>query len=969
MRSKPRFLLSLQAVQYGLSRLVIILLIHSTVLAQELFREAFVPDDPAKTQLLSLAISPDGLITIGTSNGFILFDGLEDQLFELPDSITGTGITALAWDQSGCLWLGNGEGMVARWHRWKGVDVFLPGDDSNRHVSGILPVNDTLVYASVYGSGLFRIHPGRQGSKPVADGFINPYIYSILQSGDFLIAATENGLVRCPVSGDKITVYTPAEGMPDQIVTSLAKGTSGLVWFGTYGGGIGNIDFSAGRIELFASTTGITEISSITPSGGKLWFISRNKDLFRLDPSEDMVAPLSGCSKTQPELREIISDNDDYVWILSNKNLCFSYGERLKIYERDEAGFPGQITALTPAIDRGIWVADNKGVYHLTGLPDSGGEKPEFVVTGDQLNGPVSTLWQHRSGVLWMGSLGEGVLLADPNSSAIRHLTTDDGLANNNILSIEGRSDTVWLSTLGGLSRVILHGKRFEIDNLDRSNGLENTFIYDMALGRGSKLYLATDGSGIITYDGDRFERFPGFVPGNHDVAYSVETVQKDNIWTILAGKGLFRAERNLLTEYPAGKVLPNQMTGLAINPGNELVVAFQDGIAVMDMKNYTTRIFGDNAGLSGFSPYLNAIVTDIPGNIWAGGNGKLVRYSSTGRQTQGIPHIFLKEIRVLNSPADSSKAHKLHYNENYISFSFSGIWYTNPEMVRYRYRLDPLDPDWIETGDKSVFYNNLPPGEYTFRVHTVSHPNSLMTDETHYSFVIRPPLWKQPWFIILVILLLITGITWLIIQRDKRIRARQQREQQQIRLRFNQLKNHLNPHFLFNSLSTLTALIESDPEQAVEYVDELAGLFRSILEYRDVEVVTLDREIQIVQNYLALQRRRYGDHVRVAIEIEPGLERWLLPPLTLQMLIENAIKHNIATGDEPLNISVSGCSNRGYLFVENNLNLRGEKAPSTGTGLQNIREQFLLLTDREIIIEETANKFLIGIPLIKPEK
>jgi sensor histidine kinase YesM len=178
---------------------------------------------------------------------------------------------------------------------------------------------------------------------------------------------------------------------------------------------------------------------------------------------------------------------------------------------------------------------------------------------------------------------------------------------------------------------------------------------------------------------------------------------------------------------------------------------------------------------------------------------------------------------------------------------------------------------------------------------------------------------------------------------------------------KYESLKNQVNPHFLFNSLNALTNLVYEDQDKAAKFIKQLSEVYRYVLDTRDKEVVSLEEESGFLRSYLFLQQIRFGDKLKLDIELDNVQGK--VPPLVLQMLIENAIKHNIISEDNPLTIRIY--KEDDALVVENNLQkkemLHGE---SPGVGLENICKRYEFLTDREVKIIR-SDKFIVKLPII----
>ncbi|MCF0051870.1 histidine kinase [Dyadobacter sp. LJ53] len=177
-------------------------------------------------------------------------------------------------------------------------------------------------------------------------------------------------------------------------------------------------------------------------------------------------------------------------------------------------------------------------------------------------------------------------------------------------------------------------------------------------------------------------------------------------------------------------------------------------------------------------------------------------------------------------------------------------------------------------------------------------------------------------------------------------------------------LKSQVNPHFLFNSLNSLSALIHKDPDKAEEFLDELSKVYRYLLRTNEQELTTLSAEIKFISSYFHLLKTRYAEGIMLDVDIEKMYEDYLLPPLTLQMLLENAVKHNVILKQEPLVIEIKTDQNEN-LIVRNSLHRKRLIVQSNKVGLANISTKYRLLNQPDIIIRDDDNVFTVTIPLI----
>lgn len=180
---------------------------------------------------------------------------------------------------------------------------------------------------------------------------------------------------------------------------------------------------------------------------------------------------------------------------------------------------------------------------------------------------------------------------------------------------------------------------------------------------------------------------------------------------------------------------------------------------------------------------------------------------------------------------------------------------------------------------------------------------------------------------------------------------------------KFDALKNQLDPHFLFNSLNVLTSLIEEDPYQAQKFTTSLSKVYRYVLEQKNKDLVTVDEELQFAKTYVRLLKMRFEDSIVFDIPEQSEDPEAKIIPLSLQLLLENAVKHNVVTAERPLHIKVA--EKDGMLVVSNNLQEKQVVKKSSGVGLQNIRQRYGILTDKQVDIEKSASEFSVRLPML----
>jgi hypothetical protein len=197
---------------------------------------------------------------------------------------------------------------------------------------------------------------------------------------------------------------------------------------------------------------------------------------------------------------------------------------------------------------------------------------------------------------------------------------------------------------------------------------------------------------------------------------------------------------------------------------------------------------------------------------------------------------------------------------------------------------------------------------------------------------------------------------------RDSLVKS-ERLEKEKTQVQFDNLKNQLNPHFLFNALTSLNSLIFENQGLASQFLQHLSKVYRYVLQNKDKNFVSVETELDFIQNYVFLLRTRFEAALTITFKIDVHSKDKAIVPVTLQILIENALKHNVVDKDRPLSISIE--TNDDYLVVSNNLQVRKLVETSNKQGLENLKTLYSFLTDKPVKIESGETNFAVSVPLV----
>lgn len=466
-----------------------------------------------------------------------------------------------------------------------------------------------------------------------------------------------------------------------------------------------------------------------------------------------------------------------------------------------------------------------------------------------------------------------------------------------------------------------------------------------------------------------------------------------------------------------------NQVTALLADRNNQLWVGTEDGLIQIDITQRepsVARVYTAQDGIRGNLVY--AIRQDWNGTIWFTTNSSLcmvnkrtqrvnslllnndvmktvadgIYLTANGNKLQVLTYggyyafdpLSLREKQkdsVITVTSFRVKDKEYYYGqelktkgsirlgatENLFTFEFTVLDFSQSDNRQYAYILEGFDKNWINAGSRRyASYTNIPGGNYVFKVKSLDTYGDVNSAVVSIPLHVNTPFYKTGWFILLIsvaIVALLYVFYRFRIDKEREILQLQTKaqtlEKEKTQVQYENLKQHLNPHFLFNSLTSLSSLIRLDQKLAGEFLDGMSRIYRYILQSKDSELVSLKDEIRFVQTFIVLQKTRFNEGLQVQLNIDEAYYHQKIVPVTLQNLVENAIKHNIVDEETPLVINMY--VENGYLLVKNNLQKKSFVDTSNKQGLDNILSLYKYLSDRPMLIEEDTHYFTVKIPLI----
>ena len=933
-------------------------------------------ENARKIKILTLTKKKNGYIYVGTSNGLYKFDGIKFILIPFKNPVTNSSITAIFEDNFSQLWIGMESGDIGKLSNGF-VSLFNPEEGTpKKMITSFIQDKLNNIWFATNGEGLYFMEGKHLYNINTDDGLPDKYVHALALTGNGdVLAGTDQGLSICSVSGHKKSIVnlTSKNGLPDNLVKVIIPANDNNFYIGMQDGGICMYDHTNKKFIL-SQTEPIKygQVNALFVSTNKLWIGTENEGLLKQNGFSGVLNPeIIGGGKNN--INSIIQDNEGNIWLLVNNNeLIKTSGEQVSLVADYNEGDFEKVHAILYDNQSDIFRSTPYGLIKYFNNNETK-KQQIFNIHELDVKTSITALYQDRNNHIWIGTMGKGIFILDETSGEYRKINEDPVFENGSVLSITGKGNEIFISSLEGAAHFSIpsdpsihapiHYKEFA-----GLNSIGTNYIYNIFQDSKGRIWFASDGKYISVLEKNKFINYNESNGIKDKVIYSITEDIKGNIWFSTHSDGIYKFDGKNFNNYSINDGLSDiDISAVKADHQGNILIVYKKGIDILNPETGQVSYLNGNQGLKEINVQdLGTVAQDSSGSILVSTTDGIVCYHPLANAVRQ-PRTILENVQLFFSDIDKDSLHTFSYNENSFSFSFTGLYYTDPEAIQYKYKLEGYDTHWLVTKDKTIPFPKLPPGKYKFRVRSSINQIFNDTDEGSFEFTIEKPYWTTWWFILLAIICIAGLLFWFIKLRERNVKKVGQLQQEKIKFQFETLRNQVNPHFLFNSFNTLITIIEDDPQMAVEYVEQLSDFFRNIVTYRDKDIITLKEELRLLDTYLFIQKKRFGSHLKLEINVseEDQLQNFI-PPLTLQLLGENAIKHNAVSKETPLLITINIADN--FIVVSNNINSRISQAEGAGMGLQNIVNRYNLLSKKSVIIKKSTEHFVVSLPTLKKQ-
>ncbi len=811
----------------------------------------------------------NGELLVGTSRGVYTFDGSEFKYALRYNTSRPSSTNCFFIDTKKRLWIGTGKGAICM--DGKGRSIFRSPDDFTRGtVSGICEDKKGRIWFSTF-EGVFAFDGNSFSKMDKSDGLASKVFNDITcdQKGLIWMASQDNGISIFNPIDSTITAVNAETGLCNNNVKVILEDSWGSIWIATSGGAVCKyVGQQFLHLDISDRPADNLVYSLLQDTSGVMWFSSADDGIVRKDSSGlTRIGADKGFvnSKTKAMLR----DSKGRLWFGTNKyGLSYFNGSSFEFLKYKNEPLGRFSKDIVEDEFGNIWLASSsEGVYKIFARDsiiqieqpfiDTFYINDSLIVTADtltkdssvftyriykigEINSGINDLHFDLQGRLWFASSRNGI--GYYNQNGVKTFGRNAGLPSNDVRSItEDGKGHLWIGTAGyGIARLSIYADSLDIRVFTENDDLSSDNIF------------------LMEFD------------------------EKGDLW-VGCGKGVDRISMN-------------------------------EDQTFKEVKSY-----GKDDGFLGVEACQNAVIKDQEGNLWFGTIAGVTKFlPGTKSINEKPPKLQVKSIELFSQPFEET-AYKdwissdnifkagleLPYHQNNLNFEFLGINLANPKKVEYQWMLEGSDKDWTKKSPRNnQGYSSLAPGAYTFKIRSYNEDGFYNDPPLQMNFTILPPIWQRWWFILGSVLLLATIIGLFFKRRLNQIRKKANEQQERLEMENNllqleqkALQLQMNPHFIFNALNTVQSLFMSNEQGAARtLLSKFAKLMRSILENSRAAEIPLQKEIDLLDNYLAIEQFSRPGKFQYKLEIDPSIdtEEVNIPPMMIQPFVENSIIHGV---------------------------------------------------------------------------
>jgi diguanylate cyclase (GGDEF)-like protein len=708
-------------------------------------------------QVNAIAQTREGYLWFATWGGIVRYNGQEFRTFgrhNVPE-LRDNGMRGATVGPTGALVLSTSRGGVAilRGERWQtyGKKEGLAQDE----ISAAVEDRAGRIWVATESGGVDRISNGQIKHYDVDDGLPSNVTYAIMLDGNGAIwVGTGEGLAR--IEGERIQAFGLRDGLPEGAAFTVVTAPMGGVYVGTEHGVYAG---EGGRFRRVAEDFPNEAVPSLAvDADGALWIGTVNRGLMRYDDGElEVFDAAAGLPNNR--VASLFADREGSLWVGTNAGLLRFADTPFITLDTHNGLADDYVRALMQTADGTIWIGTARGLNQWR----NGQMLPNVEKSSDQ----VLSLAVDDAGDIWTGMYSTG-LVRWHDGAPIERIRSDDaphgvhGLPGNQVRAlVQSRDGSLWVGTSRGLGR---RGKDGTWQEFHRTDGLPRDYVLALHEASDGRLWIGTS-NGLAVYADGRIEQVDISKLADVQDVFGIHEDGDGTLW-FATDRGLVRLRQGRLglIGVPQGLPVDTIFQAITDSYGNfwltsnsgVIYLRREQAIAVLDgkKKSIDYQQFAEADGMAsaqcngGAGP---AALRADDGSIWvATAHGvAVVHPDQLARYQMAPPPVVIEGVRVDGQDANGEKTLVLPPGTRKLELDYVSLSYRTPEQIRYRYRLEGFDNDWVERNQmRNAQYTNLPPGRYRFQVSAALRGSGWSPETATLNFEIQPRIWQRPWFL-----------------------------------------------------------------------------------------------------------------------------------------------------------------------------------------------------------------------------
>ncbi len=715
-----------------------------------------------------------GFIWFGTGAGLCRFDGIKFSKPIFSDSITDAYAYFSYVSKEGQLWVGYDDGSIYMIDNYK-LKLIYKNTTSPSIVTGISELEKNIILFSTQSNGIYLIK-NNVVSNLKCD--LNKLIFSIQPIDNFrlLIGSTDGlWLARTDenytlLSYDKKISDIP----PTKINCIIPSRIENIYWIGTEDKGlyqlkVGSTSFGVQKI----SQPSILDESNVQwileDHDQNLWICTFGNGVIKLvfDFQKNNFINYSIYNQTNGVgdnyIKYAFQDKEDNIWLGTYSNgISAIINEAFVFYQFKKEGLNNDILSVC-STPEGTWLGSRKILYYLKNESNT-----EIVYTpGSGLPSDAITALTHDEKYLWLGTERSGIYQLNLQTNKFTKYFLSDNSVENKINKLVITNKTLWAATNGGLFGFNLLTK--QINHYTTDNNLPHNKINDVFVDSKQNVWVATKGSGLYNVSTNKHLKFDG---GTEIEFTSITEDNSGNLWATSYGDGVFCFRKDSIIHLSEKDGLKSNYAYCIIADNEDNVwIGHRMAISRINTKTFKVISYGVELGILG-DCNLNATAKDALGNLRFGSTDGLIQYNALSQKKQKKlpPIVNITSVKISDKDYDFSKPIILPYGKYRIRIDFVGLHYRSPKSVKYQYKLEGWENEWSElTENTFAYYPRVDDGKFKFLVRAYSAEGLSNEQPVELVIIVKPPLWKRWWFILLTIAVFIGILYSYIKYRERR--------------------------------------------------------------------------------------------------------------------------------------------------------------------------------------------------------